>query len=74
MAVPKENNGIKIEGGPVNKAAVDALAGGVAKIFESGHKNHMEQDTVQEGLKVLAQLGTVHDISIQGATISNIGD
>lgn len=61
--------GVKIKGGNVKKQSVESVAKGVDRIFESAHKNRMDQETVREALKVLSRVGTVDNTNISGNSI-----
>ena len=55
-------------GAKVGKEDVDNLAGGIERVFESGFKNRMEQDTVVQALSIFARTFEVKNITVTNST------
>ena len=55
-------------GAKVGKEDVNNLAGGIERVFESGFKNRMEQDTVVQALSVFARTFEVKNITVTNST------
>ena len=63
--------GIRIEGGDVEPASVEAILNAVKGIFKTGQKTNMDQETIRAGLALVQEMAVV-----KGTTISNcvVGD
>lgn len=55
-------------GAKVGKEDVNNLAGGIERVFESGFKNRMEQDTVVQALSIFARTFEVKSITVTNST------
>lgn len=55
-------------GAKVGKEDVNNLAGGIERVFDSGFKNHMEQDTIVQALNVFARTFEVKNITVTNST------
>ena len=55
-------------GAKVGKEDVDNLVSGIERVFDSGFKNHMEQDTVVQALNIFARTFEVKSITVTNST------
>lgn len=63
--------GIHIQGGKVEREAVEAVANAVVTIFAAAHETRMDQATVQRALGLVGEMGTVSGASISNCSLSD---
>lgn len=56
--------GVKIDGGKVDREAVEAVARSVVTIFTAAHETRMDQKTVRAALGLVGQMGSIHGIHL----------
>lgn len=56
-------------GGKVTKKSAKAVADAIVAVFESGHENHMDQETIRFALSQMPS-ANVHNVSINNCNIS----
>lgn len=55
-------------GAKVEKEDADNFSGAIVSIFESAHKNHMEQDTVQKAISAFASIFEVKHVTVTNSS------
>lgn len=55
-------------GNKIDKDSADNLKNVITSIFESGHKNHMDQNTIIEALQTVAQAVEVKNVTITNSS------
>lgn len=62
--------GVHIEGGKVEREAVDAVALAVVTIFAAAQEYNMDQDTVRHALGLIGRMGIVEGATVRDTTFN----
>ena len=55
-------------GAKVEKEDADSFAGAVTSIFDSAHKNHMDQETVQQAITAFAAVFEIKEVTVTNSS------